>query len=181
MWQDFFNIFNILFGFILVLVLILLLRVIISRGKGIKCKFDERQIIVQGKGFRYAFFILLLFNVVGISMNSTLEQKEIADPRLIMITGVCISAGVYAVYCIWNEGYIGLNVDVKRMQIIFAVIGIINLGASIVNWKDGKIVENGKLTLYFSNIICAVVMFAVLAAVWLKKRKDRIDLEKDEE
>ena len=74
-----------------------------------KKEFDERQELVRNKGFKYAFYVLLYYNLLKMIWDFLKETEEqqaaLAVPELAGFAAICISILVYASYTIWNDGY----------------------------------------------------------------------------
>lgn len=130
-----------------------------------KPKFDERQELVRGRGYKYAFFTLLVYLVVygmiGYSWFAPLAGAFL---------GIVIGIAVYAGYTIWHDAYFALNEKRRMYIILFAVITVINGAAGISNILQGRIVENGIITGGGSiNLMCAVLCMVVLVMLLIKE------------
>lgn len=163
-------------GIIVGCVLLLLFIRLSKRSGSGKCSFDERQQIVRGRGFKYGFFAWLIFDAVCIVTDIGLEERFM-DLSLTLLSGMLIGLAVYASYCIWNDGYISLNQSPKRIMIILAAGGILNLVCAAYRFQQGML-ENGKLTfLNGSNLFVAVTALFLLAVFIAKRCADRRDTE----
>ncbi|MBO5302691.1 MAG: hypothetical protein J6A92_01425 [Lachnospiraceae bacterium] len=153
-------------GVLITALFILVFLKFTKKDGNIKCRFDERQNIIRGKGYKYAFFTLLIYNALILVIGNVLEMYM--DREMIMFIGICLSVIVYAAYAIWNEGYFSLNENPKRVMIIFGVVGVINLISGISSIVSGEIIENGKVSFRAMNLLCAVLMFSVLIVLAIK-------------
>lgn len=133
----------------------------------IKCKYDERQQIVQGKGYRYAFFVLILYNFFLGLLDSLLEIRY-ADMGTEMILGVLFSVMVYVVYCIWNDGYFSLNENIARVLVGFGIFALINVALGMNNLRFGGLVENGRLTFRSLSFFCGFLFLVIFIATGIK-------------
>ena len=138
-----------------------------------KPKFDERQELVRGRGYKYAFFCLLAYLVVY-GAAGYLVMEPVAGAFL----GIMVGVAVYAGYTIWNDAYFAMN-EKRRMYIgLFAVITVINAVAGISNILQGRIVENGIITGGGSiNLMCAVLCMVVLVMLLIKEIASRREEE----
>lgn len=141
-----------------------------------KCRFDERQNIIRGKGYKYAFFTLLIYNALMLVMGNIMEMYM--DREMVVFIGICLSIIIYAVYAIWNEGYFSLNENPKRVMVIFGVVGAINLLSGISSIVSGEIIENGKISFRAMNLLCAVMLFSILIVLAVKTIYNREDDER---
>ena len=87
-----------------------------------------------------------------------------------VVFGIMLGVGVYAVYCIWHEGYFALNENPKRVLIAFTVIAAANFWIAAANIIDGVMVENGMLTFRSMNLFCGIMFLVIVAALFFRKR-----------
>lgn len=147
----------------------LLVRAMKKKGmQNDKCKFDERQELVRGKGGRYAFFTMIFYNFVY-GFADMLFMPSFIEKGLGTILGALLGCLVYAGYCIWNEGYIALNEDRGRITVCFTILTVVNLGIAAVNFLEGAVVVDGVLTFRSLNLFCGIMMAAVLGMMAFKR------------
>ncbi len=136
--------------------------------KNVKCKFDERQELVRGKGFQYGFFSMLICNLLFTCMELA-EMPLFAEFEVLILISSIIGIGVCVVYCIWNEGYFALNENKKRLMILFAVISVMNfIVGGFWIFKD-MVIRNGKLTYYSTNLFCGLLFIIIYLTMLLKR------------
>lgn len=162
-------------GAVIGIICTVLLATLLKTDKSAKCKYDERQELVRGRGFKYGFFTLLICNGL-IALLKGAGVDLYAETEVAVGINCFIGIGVYAAYCIWNEGYFGLNNNKKGLMIAFAVIAAVNLFNSAVFIVKGAMIQNGKLTLYSFNLFCGLLFVVIFVTMLLKKIcKDRED------
>lgn len=162
-------------GVIIGILCVVLLLALTKTDKGVKCRFDERQELVRGRGFKYGFFTLLICNAIGFALTMA-EIPMYAEAEVIMATSCFLGIDVYAVYCIWNEGYFALNENRRTLMLAFAVIGVLNFLISAVSIAEGTMIQNGKLTFHSLNLGCGLLFVVIFVSMLLKKIcKDRKD------
>ena len=140
----------------------------------VKCKYDERQQLVRGVGFKYGFFMLLFYNVAA-SFLVSVERKQHIEYAALMMAGIFVGVFIYAAYCIWNEGYFSLNENPRRVVAVFIFVGILNFGVGIRSYLQGLLIEDGILTVHCINILCGilvVMLLLVMAAKHICKGKE---------
>lgn len=160
--------------FVICFILIIILIKSTKKDGSIKCKYDERQDLVRGRGFKYAFFTLLIYNLV-IPMCGICEIEFPADSYALFMIGAIIGLLVYVIYAIWNEAYFSLNENPKKVMIAFAFIGLVNLGFGIMRMVEGKFLTNGKLTFDSINFLLGIVfvlIFITLAAKQIVNKRE---------
>lgn len=136
--------------------------------KNVKCKYDERQELVRGKGFKYGFFSMLICNVLFTCMELA-EMPLFAEFEVLILISSIMGIIVWVVYCIWNEGYFALNENKKKLMILFAVISVVNFIVSGVWIFRGMVIQNGKLTYYSTNLFCGLLFIIIYLTMLLKR------------
>lgn len=154
---------GIIVGIILV---VILLKITKTNGK-IKCEFDERQEMIRGRGFKYGFYTLLIYDAVYGVVDLTVE-KPYADNLLMLVIGIAISVVVYAGYAIWHESYFALNESPRKFLIAFAAVAVINLAIAGINAKRGILIQEGQLTWYGTNLVAGIMFLAIMLVLGVK-------------
>lgn len=165
------SVIGILVGLILAIVLI----AAATKGEAVKAQFDERQELVRGRGFKYAFFGMLFWGV----FLFMLEPLEITLPMSLgnaSLLSIIIGATIYASYCIWNDGYFALNQRSGLIMAVLTIMGLINLLLGINAFAKGSVWTDGQLSMSTINLFCGIMMIIVCVTMLLKKFvKDRKD------
>lgn len=154
---------GIIVGIILV---VILLKITKTNGK-IKCEFDERQEMIRGRGFKYGFYTLLIYDAVYGVVDLTVE-KPYADNLLMLVIGIAISVVVYAGYAIWHESYFALNESPRKFLIAFAAVAVINLAIAGINAKRGILIQEGQLTWYGTNLVAGIMFLVIMLVLGVK-------------
>ena len=142
-----------------------------KNGDEVKNQFDERQELIRGRGFKYGFFTMMIANATLLCLK-ILEIPLFSNMEVAMTASIVIGVGVFASYCIWNDGYFALNENRKRLLIMFGVIGMMNLIIGIGNAVGGVVMENGALTFRSTNIFCAILFIVIFIVLLFKQIKD---------
>jgi len=163
-------------GIVLVVsfVAIIILLKLTKKDGTIKCKYDERQDLIRGRGFKYAFFTILIYNMI-IPMLKICGVELPADSAALFMIGAIAGMLVYVIYAIWNEAYFSLNENPKAIMIVFAFIGLINLALGIVRMFDGTFLTDGKMTFNSINFLLGigfVIIFMTLAAKQIANKRE---------
>ena len=149
----------------------------------LECKqgaFDERQLLARGVAYKYAFFTLM----IGMMIISLMELMGVT--LFMSFAGVwivvCISIAVFATVCIMKDAYMSLYENVKGVVIMFAAIGISNLGIGINNLIGGMpLVEKGVLSSGCVNLIVGALFVYILPVFIGRVIYNNKQLEEDEE
>ena len=136
--------------------------------------FDERQERARGQAYKYGFWTLitclLLYGFSDMILGRWCD----------VITGVmlCVAAAmmVFASVCIVKDAYLSLKEKPRTIMILLTVVGSLNLAIGIMNWKNGRVVQDGILTFGAANGICGIMVLVILAVYvvnhLLAKRED---------
>lgn len=160
-------------GVLIGLLFVVILITSATKGDDVKVKFDERQELVRGKGFKYAFFVIIIWELIlfaleplGITIPMTLGNASVIN--------ILIGATVYASYCIWNDGYFALNQRNGVIMAVLIIMGVINLLIGIYSFVAGYAWVNGQLSVGSMNLFCGIMMIIVCIVMLLKRFvKDR--------
>ena len=160
---------GILFGLLVALILVRFF----NRNKKLTTEYDEMQKKIRGEGYMYAFYTVMIFEVLMCILTTGIEIP--AEPIVIHFFAIFIGVTVQACYCIWKGAFVGLNTNLKRYIILMAVVSLFNLFAAYMSYREGELFAGGKLQATTVNLLCGV-MFALIGAVGLaKKFTDRED------
>lgn len=150
----------------------------ITRKDGsLRGKYDERQRLVQGKGFKYGFWGCFLFNALYILADIGLEAHWMDTP-MALFCGMMTGLAIYVSYCIWHEGYFSLNDNPLQITAMLAAVTFFNIICAASRIHEDSFFENGMLTfLDGSNMICGIVSGLALGVIaakrYIKNRQNR--------
>lgn len=159
-------------GMLIGIFLVAILLTLATKGEDKKAKFDERQELVRGRGFKYAFFSMIGYSAVvyGLDLLGVHLYMSLAIASLIC---VLVGSGVYAVYCIWNDGYFALNQNRGSILVAIGLGGILNLVFGISAMIHNELVVNGQLSIRSMNLFCGIMCVVIWVALFAKSLKDR--------
>lgn len=130
---------------------------------------QDPNIVRRGRGFKYSYFTLLLY----MTLYALLTLSEVAlpvDNYMIMVIGLVLSVTVQVIYCTWNEAYISLNENPKKLMAAFMALGLFNLAIGVLNLLQGNLIENGILTFHAANLVVGIMCFLLCLIVVLKRK-----------
>lgn len=140
-----------------------------------RTEYDERQLIERGKGYRCAFFAFVIYSCIFLFLDLFVEVK--LSIAVIMICGVLVAAAVHVVYCIFHEAYWGLNNNVKGYIRLLIVAFALNLVLGIANGINSDMYTEGVLSYSVMNLIVAIFIAVILAAMLIKWVRDKREVE----
>ncbi len=154
-----------------------LLFKMMKKDRSAKCKYDERQQIVRGRGFQYGFFGWMAFNGFCIVADIGLEV-HFMDLSMTLFCGMVIGTAIYVSYSVWHDGYFSLNENPKRVLSILITATALNVACAVYRIHNG-LLEHGVLTfLNGANLMIAIVMVFLLAVMFVKWAAERRNQDK---
>lgn len=163
---------GVIFGVLLGVGLIVLLLKASKEDRSIRCRYDERQELVRGKGFKLGFFFLVIYNFLYLLFGDIAETA--ASRPIILATGTFFAIIVYVSYAIWHDGYVALNENPRRVVAVLASVSVLNFAVGVRNVLHYDLSQeelmDGKLNLLCGGMALAVLIL-LLAKRWIKKDK----------
>ena len=122
--------------------------------------FDERQERARGQAYKYGFWTLviclLLYGFSDMALGRWCD----------VIAGVmlCVAAAMvmFASVCIVKDAYLSLKEKPRTVMTMLTVVSILNLVIGVMNWKNGRVMEDGILTFAAVNGICGAMVLVIL-------------------
>lgn len=155
-------------------VLVVLLKMM-KKDRSLKCKYDERQQLVRGRGFQYGFFGWMIFDGVCILTDIGLEV-HVMDLSLTLFSGMLIGTVIYVSYSVWHDGYFSLNLSPRRFMSMLVVMTVMNIACAAFRIHSG-LLEHGVITFFNgSNLLMSVVsvfLLGVISAKWFRDRSNQ--------
>lgn len=161
------------------IVVAVILKVTRNDG-GIRCKFDERQAIIRGKGYQYGFISLVICNILYALLSAT-DLKLPVDLDMAVFLGIFISIVVMISYLIWHDAYFALNERRPRVMIAFMLIAALNLWLGVKSILEGRAVRDGVLTGGSLNLFCGILFIIIFVVLLAKHIKEASGMQEDEE
>lgn len=147
-----------------------------KKKQGKSCEFDERQELERGRGFKYGFFTMLLYNLL---YGATVIDGESTwcDPFVGYFIGACLGLAVFGVYCIWKEAYASLSQTPIAMYSILGFSALTQITIGLINIEEGRIIVDGKLTVRSANLFLGVVCAVLWSAYFIRNRLNKREAE----
>ena len=163
---------GILVGMLIGIIIVTFFMKFTKKDGDMKCKYDERQANVRGKGYKLSFFTLFIYNAIYGLLGIMIEKRYV-DSLAAMMIGICLAVAVYVVYCIWNDAYFSLNENPRRVIIGFGLIALLNLLLGVMNLYDGMVITDGMLNYRSVNLICGVLFIIIFITLILKANNNK--------
>ena len=112
-------------GIVIGLIVAIALILIANNNRKFKTEYDERQLKVRGDAYRYAFYTVMIWEVILFVL--AIGEFTLPLPDYVLhFAGLMVGIMVLSGYCIWRDAYWGLNNNRKRYGIILVVAGLLN-------------------------------------------------------
>ncbi len=158
-------------GILIGIVLVVIIFKIANKNHKVKSEYDERQEIARGKGFRLAFYTIVIYAAINVVLGMA-ELSLPMDPAVMAFSYIIVGALVDVEYCIWNDCYWGMNNNKVRYTIAFMIIGLINLIVPIGAAINGGLILDGVLSTPGINLLCSVLLITMGITMGLKEFVD---------
>lgn len=158
--------------FVIIVLLVQVLKEIKMQNPSGK-QYDERQILIQGKAYKYAFFTLLSY-FIGIGIVSLYFENEFATTYVYTILGTCLGLIVFVTYSVFKDAYIGMKNNINTSIGCAFLTGICNTAAGMSN-RHTMIVE-GVLQNSIGQLAIGVTLLYVGLILIAKKLIDQREM-----
>lgn len=126
--------------------------------------FDERQKLIRGKGFKYAFWTAILLNLIyGFGLYEYIKSFILPQSAVIIIS--VIAGEVYSIYCILNDAFFAIKQNVISFLFSSMFIAVTNIAIAVINY--------GKNDFASVHLVIAFAAFADSVIVMTKVWSDR--------
>ena len=173
-------------GFLAVIMIAIVIMIISlkfsNNDNAVRTKYDERQQIVRGTGYKYSFWTVVILQVVLCMLDAFDVNLPIKNTVLYFLV-IAIGVMVHTTYCIFHDGYFGINNNPKQYYLMFVLIGLFNLFIGILNSIQGRLFSDGKLDVPVINFICGLMFVILGICIAINKYilKNEDDSEDDDE
>jgi hypothetical protein len=135
---------GLLVGVIVGVIVFILLKRYTVRGTGVKAAYDERQELLRGRAYQYAFFSMCgWYCLQGILL---LAGIHLMDELTGNFMGFLIGTGVFGITCVLTDAYFVPNQKQKPYLILLSIIALMNGFTAISCWLDGSLLKNHLLS-----------------------------------
>ncbi len=138
------------------------------RKKRSKGHYDERQMAIIGKGYKYAFYTTMLINILYAVLAYGIT-KDMISPQFMILASAYLGIIVFAVYCILNDAYLAIG-GIKPgpwIKVCLLVI-VVNGVAAFFNRSQG-FGRDGFMTGFSINLIIALTFGIILVTFIIKQ------------
>jgi len=137
--------------------------------KGSGPEYDERQKLVIGNGYKYAFYTLFALTLIY-SLLCYSGMSDFMSPAIFCEAAIIVGVAVFAIYTTVYDGYFAVNVMSGRMTGIFTVLFLLLLAASVINIVKGHIYAKGRFEIGIIFVLLTVVVGILLTLFFVKRK-----------
>ena len=166
-------------GILAVAIICLIVRAVQKRRGINRGDYDERQMVQRGAAAQRAYITLILLLCVNGVVSGALDIHW-AQPGVDSFLCMFASVAVFVVECIRRDAYFTVKQTPRSGILIFTMVTLCQVPATIMHAVDGDFVADGQLTLAVINPACMVIFAIVLVAVLCRLRQIKRE-EADEE
>ncbi|WP_329885807.1 hypothetical protein [Pseudoramibacter faecis] len=165
--------------FVILLVCVLVFGIMIKEKRSQRsADYDERQMALQDRAYRHAFFVVMIFCACHFLLVSA-AGPYLSDGGSSLI-GIFLGVLVYGGECIWNDAYFPFRQKGRRIIWLWGVLTSVNLAVLIVRRiHRADWIRDGVLTLDQMTPLVMVIVFGgflvVSLAKWFVSRKENAD------
>ena len=154
-------------GIVVGLVVAVALILISNNNRKVRTEYDERQLRVRGDAYRYAFYSVIICEVILLVL--AYGEFTLPVPEYVLhFGGILIGCLVLCTHCIWKDAYWGLNNNRRRYGIILVVAGLLN---AIPLY--GALSHRTTLDFPYVNLLTCIMLLVVGVELLLKQFLDR--------
>ena len=135
-----------------------------------EAKYDERQTVVRGRAFKYAYGTLL----VALLLYAVTEGLwSWCEPVTGCVAAIAVSLIPYVWISIMNAAYGWADTNRLGQYVVFVLLGIMNLGLAVSSWLEGDMVVDGVLQIGGANLMLGIVFIYVFAVALIQRARQK--------
>ena len=163
---------GVVFGIIIGLIICVIIFKVANKDHKVKSEYDERQQEIRGKGYQTAFYTAMILEAVMLVLQIGNLPLPF-EPYQAHAAVIFISCTVLCCYTVWKGAYWGLNNNRKRYFVILCATLILNAIPVIGAAAHGGLLEDGKLSSVFINLLAFAMLIAIGIVMLLRHYLDK--------
>ena len=139
--------------------------------------YDERQVIVRGKGYQYAFFTTMGLLMLYAAFAEPIEKYM--EAGIIPIAILLFSGLILMGYCLFHDAFWGLSSKKNKKMVVtvWAMFSVLNVMHIVDNSSPDKMWNAGRLSSRFTVPLLLSIFFAIALILMLLKNRMKNDEE----
>ena len=149
----------------IILMIIAMVLLVSRRSKGAEGNFDERQLMIRGKAYKYGFIATLAALTAVMLCNSVFQFD-----MMLLGAGACLFTGltVFAVYCIWNDAFLSFRQKPSSYLFSGGIVIICNGAGIVKRLAEGTGLYEMLSDVFCLNMLCAAAFVVIEATIVIK-------------
>ena len=152
-----------------------LTALVVIAGRNRRDRYDERQLMEQGKGFQYAMLTMLIYNLVEPFCELMIGRKFM-DANVALWLSACLGLVVFAVYCVIKDAYVTVKKSPWVQTLVMGLFAVTYTASAFLR-LDGGLIKDGKLTVDCANFAIAADLIIIFLTLLIKTLRDRRNRE----
>ena len=170
--------FVLVFGTILMYVVIVGCVVWSYAPKEKRPHLDERQVAAQGRAYRCAFWVVLVYYLLYFFLD-LLGLMGWCEPRVLLLFGVIVGFTVWLTICIISDAYAAGSSNTKNAS--GWTCAVFTWSSALLGFSDQPFIQDGVLTLQALRIGFALSYLVLSAAFFIRYRMDKKSEREEQE
>ncbi|MET3743284.1 hypothetical protein [Faecalicatena orotica] len=155
---------------VLTIFLIIIAIVRIKNGKNAEPnEFDERQKLIRGESFKYAYAILILYLLFN-SVIEDLTGKYRGAAGILL--GIFVSLAVAIILCIWKDAFFNRDSTGKSLTVSNIFLLILDFYWGIPAILDPKNTYPYSIVFFYAGVLNLLIL-AIIAVKSFKDRREK--------
>ena len=172
-----------LFGLLLRIFFILFfVALAVRKRKGeLPPQYDERQLLLRGRAYRSAFWVLVAY-ICANGMFNFIAKTVWADAMTSSFVGICLAITIFIVVCIKRDAYFPVNQQSGFYLGLLVFITLSNLATGVIRLlhERDSFFTGGALNYNVMPFVIFAMFATVLAALMIRRLRAKMKSEKSE-
>ncbi len=148
-----------------------LTALVVVAGRNRRDRYDERQLMEQGRGFQYAMLTMLIYNLVE-PLCELMVGRKFMDANVALWISACLGIVVFAVYCVIKDAYVTVKTSPWVQTFVMGLFSVTYTVSAFLR-LDGGLIKDGMLTVDCANFALAADFVIIFLTLLIKTLRDR--------
>lgn len=151
------------------------MEVAFARNFNHKKRFDERQLIIQGKGFMVGFVVMLVY-ALAMVLAEEIMGRELLDTSVALVLCVDLGLVAFAEYCVVRDAYVSIRKSAVAEIVAMGILTVCFAVNAAMRIDDGlRLSEDGELrsgTVFaMQAAVCGIIGVTLfIKTLWDRRR-----------
>lgn len=141
--------------------------------------YDERQIAMQGKAYKYGFWVASIFNTAAVLADDVLGKY--VEIRVLLMAGILLGFAVMLSYAILHDAYFRAYEKKSWFTVGKLTTLVMDARVAYTAWQRGNVIVDGVVTFEgVADLLMCIFLTYIVVIVMIKGLMERKE-KKDEE